>query len=128
MQIHAHKRFDPLKVVRYHRGTCYPLYSPIEATFKCTVRKTKKWLQKKLYYRFNPIGLLTQNMTPWQMIAYTWVFNLTGEIFALGQLPSLKKTAKVNFAFKPITLQILFLESRGEMVIQLQIALNPYEF
>ena len=63
MQIYTHRRFAPLKVVRYHRDTCYPIYSQIEASFTFTVRKTKKWLQKELYYRFNPIGPLTQNMT-----------------------------------------------------------------
>ena len=71
MQIYTQKKFDPLKILRYHRDTCYPIYSQIEASFTCTVRKTKKWLQKELNYRFNPIGLLTQNMTPWQMTAYT---------------------------------------------------------
>ena len=79
----------------------------MEASFTLTVRKTKNWLQKELYYRFNPIRLLTLNMTPWQMIAYTKVFNPTKEIFDIGQLLGLKKTAKVNFALKPITLQIL---------------------
>ena len=106
MQIHTHKSIDTLKVIRYHQGTCYPIYSQIEASFTSTVRKTKKWLQKKLYNRFNPIGVLTQNMTLWQMIAYRQVFNLTEEIFDIGQLLGLKKTAKVNFASKPITLQI----------------------
>ena len=53
MQIHTHRRFDPLKVVRYHQGTCYPIYSQIEASFTSTVRKTKKWFQKKLYYRLD---------------------------------------------------------------------------
>ena len=58
--------------------------------------------QNQLYYRFNPIGVLTQNMRLWQMIAYRQVFNLMEQIFDIGHLLSWKKTAKVNFTSKPI--------------------------
>ena len=96
MQINTHTRFDTLKVVRYHQGTCYPIYSQIEASFTSRVRKTKTWLQKKLYYRFNPIRVLTQNMKLWQMIAYRQVFNLK-EIFCYWSTPGPEKNCKGQF-------------------------------
>ena len=44
------------------------------------------------------------------------VFNPIEKIFDIGQLLGLKKTAKVNFALKPITLQILLFWKSAEMV------------
>ena len=59
------------------------------------------------------------------MIAYGQVFNLTDPTFDIAQLLGRKKTGKVNFVSKQITLQIPLFWKSAEMVTQLQIALNP---
>ena len=69
-KIHSHKSFEPLKVVSYHQGIYYPIFSQIEATFRYTVREMKNWLQNKLFYRSKPIRDLTQILAFWQLIAY----------------------------------------------------------
>ena len=53
------------------------------------------------------------------MIAYGQVFNLTDPTFDIAQLLGRKKTGKVNFVSKQITLQIPIFWKSAEMVTQL---------
>ena len=53
-KINSYKSFDPLKVVSYYQGICFPIYSQVEATFWFTVRRQKTGTKTKFFIVVNP--------------------------------------------------------------------------